>query len=93
MDDFRYFLVMFWEFLLWLVMRGIWDYQLWLAGTKECCLIKYVRNRVWKKINDWKEKLLSQAGKEILPKSLCRALSSICAKFWWEKKASKRGIH
>lgn len=82
-----------------------------LAGRGKILLFKSVRDRVWKKINGWKEKLLSQAGKEILlkavvqailaysmsvfklPKTLCRDLSSTCAKFWWEKKASQWGIH
>lgn len=36
----------------------------------------YIRERVWHKIQGWKEKLLSQAGCEILIKSIVQAMPS-----------------
>ena len=34
----------------------------------------YLRERVWSKIKGWKEKLLSQAGREVLIKSVLQAM-------------------
>lgn len=36
----------------------------------------YIRERIWHKIQRWKEKLLSQAGKEILIKAVIQAMST-----------------
>jgi hypothetical protein len=35
---------------------------------------KSIKDRVWKRLNDWKTKFLSQAGKEILLKALVQAI-------------------
>ena len=34
----------------------------------------YIKDRVWKKLQGWKEKLLSQAGREILIKIVVQAI-------------------
>ncbi|KAL0411812.1 UNVERIFIED_CONTAM: putative ribonuclease H protein [Sesamum latifolium] len=39
-------------------------------------LFASVRDRVWHRINDWNEKILSQAGKEILIKAVIQAIPS-----------------
>ena len=32
----------------------------------------YIKERIWKKLQGWKEKLLSQAGREVLIKSVIK---------------------
>ena len=34
----------------------------------------YLKERVWKKLQGWKEKIISQAGREVLIKSVIRAI-------------------
>ena len=36
----------------------------------------YIKERIWKKIQGWKEKLLSQAGRKVLIKSVIQAIPS-----------------
>ena len=37
---------------------------------------KYLKERIWKKIQGWKEKVLSVQGKEILIKAVAQAIPS-----------------
>ncbi|KAL0423118.1 UNVERIFIED_CONTAM: putative mitochondrial protein [Sesamum radiatum] len=41
-------------------------------------LFSYVRTRVWQRVSGWKEKMLSQAGNEILIKSIVQSIPSYC---------------
>ena len=63
-----------------------------------------LKGKIWERMNGWKKKFLSQAGKEILlkaviqsiptftisvfllPKGLCRDISSMMSRFWWGHK-------
>ncbi|CAM8933405.1 unnamed protein product [Rhodiola kirilowii] len=46
---------------------------IWLNG-KKTELLNFIEDRMWKKVNGWKGKLLSVAGKEILIKSVVQAI-------------------
>lgn len=39
-------------------------------GNSKAKLFGYLKERVWKRIQGWKEKLISKAGKETLIKSI-----------------------
>ena len=45
-----------------------------LVGGNKMASFNYIKERVWKKIQGWKEKLLSQAGREILFKAVVQAI-------------------
>ena len=45
-----------------------------LVGKNKKTSFNYIKERVWKKIQGWKEKLLSQASREILIKAVVQAI-------------------
>ena len=45
-----------------------------LVGRAKKQIFIYIKERVWKKLQGWKEKLLSQAGREVLIKSVIQAI-------------------
>ena len=45
-----------------------------LVGRNKKASFNYIKERVWKKLQGWKEKLLSQAGREILIKAVVQAI-------------------
>ena len=45
-----------------------------LVGGNKKASFNYIEERVWKKIQGWKEKLLSQAGREILIKAVVQVI-------------------
>ena len=45
-----------------------------LVGRNKKASFNYIKDRVWKKLQDWKEKLLSQAGRVILIKVVVQAI-------------------
>ena len=47
-----------------------------LVGKNKKASFNYIKERVWRKIQKWKEKLLSQAGREILIKAVVQAIPS-----------------
>jgi len=51
-------------------MNGTWDCQ----SRSKTSVFAYLRERVWRRIQGWKEKLLSKVGKEILIKAVAQAI-------------------
>jgi hypothetical protein len=49
-----------------------------LVGKSRTSAFKGIKERVWKRIQDWKFKFLSQAGKEILLKAVIQAIPTYC---------------
>jgi hypothetical protein len=49
-----------------------------LVGKSRMKEFKGIRDRVWKRLQDWKLKLISQAGKEILLKTVIQAIPTFC---------------
>jgi hypothetical protein len=75
-----------------------------IIGRSKMRAFGEIKGKVWERINGWKEKFLSQGGKEILfkaviqaiptytmsvfllPKTLCKDINSMMARFWWGNK-------
>ena len=47
-----------------------------ILGRNKKASFNYIKERMWKKIQGWKEKLLSQAYKEVLIKAVIQAIST-----------------
>ena len=45
-----------------------------MVGRNKKESLNYIKERVWKKLQGWKERLLSQAGKEVLLKAMVQAI-------------------
>ena len=41
-----------------------------VVGRNKRASLNYIKDRVWGKLQGWKEKMLSQAGKEVLLKAV-----------------------
>lgn len=44
------------------------------VGRDKTKVFAYLKDRIWKRIQGWKEKMLSRAGKEILIKAVAQAI-------------------
>ncbi|XP_075665091.1 uncharacterized protein LOC142634702 [Castanea sativa] len=47
-----------------------------VVGRNKRASLNYIKDRVWGKLQGWKEKLLSQAGKEVLLKAVVQVIST-----------------
>ena len=45
-----------------------------LIGKRQKASFDYIKERVWRKLQGWEEKLLSQAGREVLIKAVVQAI-------------------
>ena len=54
-------------------MKNIWGCWHWWGRDKKQSFI-YLKERVWQKLQGWKEKILSHAGREVLIKSVIQAI-------------------
>ena len=45
-----------------------------MVGRNRRASLNYIKDRVWDKLQGWKEKLLSQAGNEVLLKAVVQAI-------------------
>ena len=45
-----------------------------LIGKRKKASFDYIKERVWRKLQGWEEKLLSQAGREVLIKAVVQAI-------------------
>ena len=55
------------------------EYECYLAlpivvGKNRRAILNYIQERVWGKFQGWKEKLFSQAGREVLLKAVMQAI-------------------
>ena len=47
-----------------------------VVGRNKRASLNYIKDRVWARLQGWKEKLLSQAGKEVLLKVVVQAIAT-----------------
>ena len=47
-----------------------------LVGRSKYQTFSYLKDRVWKKLQGWRGKLLSRAGKEVLIKAVAQSIST-----------------
>ncbi|MCI51865.1 RNA-directed DNA polymerase (Reverse transcriptase), partial [Trifolium medium] len=47
-----------------------------MIGRKKRDIFAYIKDRVWKRINSWRGRALSKAGKEVMIKSVLQAIPS-----------------
>jgi hypothetical protein len=74
------------------------------VGRSTSGAFKFLKDRIWKRIQGWIEQCLSAGGKDVLikavlqatmscfklPQGLCQHINSLIRKFWWGSKDGKR---
>ena len=53
-----------------------------LVGRNRMASFAHIKERVWSKLKGWKEKLLSQAGREILIKAVAQAIPTYAMSYF-----------
>ena len=72
-------------------------------GKGKKASFNYIKERVWRKLQGWESKLLSQAGQDVLLKAFIQAilthamgyfkLTFLIKKFWWGQCGDRRKSH
>ncbi|GAU38029.1 hypothetical protein TSUD_395890 [Trifolium subterraneum] len=55
-----------------------------MVGRSKKAIFSFIKDRIWKRINSWRGRALSKAGKEIMIKSVLQAIPSYVADWEWE---------
>ena len=68
-------------------MPEIKEYERYLGlsavvGRRKNVILNYIKDRVWGKLQGWKEKILSQAGKEVLLNALVQVIPTFAISFF-----------
>ena len=68
-------------------MPEIKEYERYLGlsavvGRRKNVILNYIKDRVWGKLQGWKEKILSQAGKEVLLNALVQVILTFAISFF-----------
>ena len=53
-----------------------------VVGRRKKVILNYIKDRVWGKLQGWKEKILSQAGKEVLLNALVQVILTFAMSFF-----------
>ena len=53
-----------------------------VVGKNKKASLNYIKERVWAKLQGWKEKLLSQAGREVLLKTVVQAIPTFAMSYF-----------
>jgi hypothetical protein len=64
-----------------------------LVGRSRMNAFRSIREKVWKRLQDWKNKFLSQAGKEVLLKAVVQAIPTYCMSVFLLPKALCKEIN
>jgi hypothetical protein len=64
-----------------------------LVGKLKSKAFKSIKDRVWNRIQSWKVKFLSQAGKEILLKAVVQAIPTYCMSVFLLPKSLRKEIN
>ena len=75
------------EILNFLGVPEIKEYEKYLGlptvvGRKKKASLNYIKERVWTKLQGWKEKLLSQVGREVLLKAVVQAIPNFAMSYF-----------
>jgi hypothetical protein len=49
-----------------------------MVGRKKKAIFNHIRDRIWKRIQSWKGKHLSKAGREVLIESVAQSIPTYC---------------
>ena len=53
-----------------------------VVGKNKTTSLNFIKERVWEKLQGWKEKILTQAGKEVLLKAIVQAISTFAMSYF-----------